>query len=294
MKWLNRNDDDSNLEDRRGRSGGGRSVAAVGGVGTIIVVIVALFLGKDPSQLLSMAGGLTGGQENGGTAVVDSSRMHENEALKEFSLGVFNSANEVWNDIFTKQLGMAYRKPTLVLFTDQTTSPCGEANASSGPFYCPGDEKIYLDLAFFHELKNRFHAPGDLAMAYVTAHEVGHHIQKLLGALDKVHGMRGQLSEAQYNHLNVKLELQADFYGGLWARNAERLHIIQIENGDIESAIRAAQAIGDDALQKAAQGYVVPDSFTHGTSKQRMYWFNKGYESGQVSEGDTFNDPSLE
>lgn len=291
MKWLNKNDDEGNFEDRRGRGGAGRSIAGFGGVGAIIVIVFSLLLGKDPSQLLQMVGG-TNSQQTPETAI-DSSRINENENLKVFTLRVFNSANDVWGNIFETQLKEEYRKPTLVVFTDQTSSPCGGADASTGPFYCPGDEKIYLDLNFLNELTTRFKAPGDLAMAYVTAHEVGHHIQKLLGTMDKVNSLRSRLSQAEYNKYSVKLELQADFYAGLWARNAEKKGIIQLETGDMESAIRAAQAIGDDALQKAAQGYTVPDSFTHGTSKQRIYWFQKGYESGNISDGDTFNDPSL-
>ncbi len=291
MKWLKTNDDEGNYEDRRGRSVG-RSVAGFGGVGAIIVIIVSLIMGKDPSQLLQMAGGATGQQTTEST--IDSSRMNENENLKIFTLRVFNSGNEVWENVFENQLHKEYRKPTLVTFTDQTTSGCGGADASTGPFYCPADEKIYIDLNFLNELTTRFKAPGDLAMAYVTAHEMGHHVQKLLGTMDKLNNLRSQLSEKDYNKYSVMVELQADFFAGLWAKNAEKEGIIQLEQGDMESAIRAAQAIGDDALQKAAQGYTVPDSFTHGTSKQRMYWFNKGYESGMVADGDTFDDPSLQ
>lgn len=292
MKWLNQNDDEGNFEDRRGRGGSGKSIAGFGGIGVVIVVIVSLLLGKDPSQLLQMAGGITGQQETSATTI-DSSRIHENENLKVFTLRVFNSANEVWAEIFETQLHKKYIKPTLVVFTDQTTSACGGADASTGPFYCPGDQKVYLDLNFLNELTTRFKAPGDLAMAYVTAHEVGHHIQTLLGTMEKMNQLRSQLSETEYNKYSVKLELQADFYAGLWARNAEKMGIIQLESGDMESAIRAAQAIGDDALQKAAQGYTVPDSFTHGTSQQRMYWFKRGYESGNIKDGDTFDDSSL-
>lgn len=293
MKWLNKNDDEGDFEDRRGR-GVGRSVATFGGIGTLLVVIISLFLGQDPSQLLQMVGQMTGASSGTTTeSTVDSSRIHENEPLKVFTLRVFNSANEVWEKIFKEQLHMEYRKPTLVIYTDQTTSGCGGADASTGPFYCPADEKIYIDLNFFSELKNRFHAPGDLAIAYVTAHEMGHHIQKLLGISDKMDQLRQRLSETQYNKYSVKLELQADFLAGLWAKNAEQMGIIKLENGDMQSAINAAQAIGDDALQKAARGYTVPDSFTHGTSQQRMYWFKRGYDSGNIKDGDTFSDSSL-
>lgn len=290
MKWLNRNDDQSNFEDRRGR--GGRGKFAIGGVGTVIVVVIAMLLGKDPKQLMQIAEGVTAsipGQEQ----VIDPEKTKAYEEWKDFTLGVFNSCNDVWADIFRKELGQQYQKPTLVAFTDQTTSACGGASSAMGPFYCPADRKVYIDLSFFKELAERFKAPGDLAMAYVTAHEVGHHVQHLLGITDKLHGMRGRISETEYNKLSVRLELQADFFGGLWAHYAQRMGIIQLEDGDLEDAIRAAQAIGDDALQKAAQGYVVPDSFTHGTSAQRAYWFRKGFTTGDFKQGDTFAASSL-
>lgn len=287
MKWINRNDSETNYEDRRGR--GVKRGATIGGGGVIVILLLSLLLGKNPLQMLEMAGGLTGQTTEG----VDDSRTRENEELKDFTLGVFNSANDVWSKIFKEQLGKYYKAPVLVTYTDQTTSACGEASSSSGPFYCPSDQKVYIDLAFFHELANRFKAPGDLAMAYVTAHEVGHHVQKQLGILDQMQRLRGQLSEAEYNKMNVKLELQADFLAGLWANYAQKMNIIQLEQGDLESAIRAAQAIGDDTLQKEAQGYAVPDSFTHGTSAQRMHWFNKGFQTGDIKQGDTFSDPNL-
>lgn len=290
MKWLNRNDDNSNFEDRRGRSGGGK--LAIGGIGTVIVFVIAMFLGKDPKQLMQIAEGVTGnmpGQEE----VIDPDKAKAYEEWKDFTLGVFNSCNDVWADIFRKELGQQYQKPVLVAFTDQTTSACGGASSAMGPFYCPADSKVYIDLSFFKELAERFKAPGDLAMAYVTAHEVGHHVQHLLGITDKLHGMRGRISETEYNKLSVRLELQADFFGGLWAHYAQRMGIIQLEDGDLEDAIRAAQAIGDDALQKAAQGYVVPDSFTHGTSAQRAHWFRKGFTTGDFKQGDTFASSSI-
>jgi predicted metalloprotease len=282
MKWINRNDDQSNYEDRRGSSG--RKVA-IGGIGTIVVFVIALLLKQDPQQLLNTVNQVI---PSGGSEQIDETASKENEDLKVFSLGVFNSANDVWTKIFEEQLKKEYRNPTFVTFTDQTESGCGGANASSGPFYCPADEKVYIDLSFFHELANRFHAPGDLAMAYVTAHEVGHHIQKLLGYTDYMQKQRGQVSETEYNELSVRLELQADFYAGIWARHAEEMNIIQLEEGDIESAMNAANAVGDDNLQKQMQGYVVPESFTHGTSEQRMRWFNKGYNTGDMRKGNTF------
>lgn len=289
MKWINRNDDTSNYEDRRGMSTRGK-VAVGGGLGTIIVLALYLFTGQDFSPVLDM---FSGGQQQATTEVVDPSRAHENEDLKVFSLGVFNSANDVWTKIFNEQLQTQYRKPTFVTFTDVTTSECGGANGATGPFYCPGDEKVYIDLNFFHELSNRFHAPGELAMAYVVSHEVGHHVQKLLGITDKIEQLRGRISEAKYNQYSVRLELQADFFAGIWANYAQKMNIIQLEEGDVESALGAANAVGDDTIQKQSQGYVVPDAFTHGTSEQRMRWFMKGFQTGDINQGDTFNASSL-
>ena len=288
MKWINRNDSTQNYEDRRGR--GVKRGAAFGGVGVIIIAIIALLLGQNPFQAIDMAGGLTQG---GGSEVVDPSRMNENEDLKVFTLGVFNSANDVWTEIFRTQMRESYRNPILVNFTDHTTSACGGASAQVGPFYCPGDERVYIDLTFFHQLARDYGAKGEMAMAYVTAHEVGHHVQHLLGILDQVNQYRGRVSEREFNKLMVKLELQADFFAGLWANQASKLGIIQLEPGDLESAISATPAVGDDTLQKQAMGYTVPDSFTHGTAAQRTYWFRKGYQTGDVRQGDTFNDPSL-
>ena len=225
--------------------------------------------------------------------MVDPSRMNENEDLKVFTLGVFNSANDVWTEIFRTQMRESYRNPILVNFTDHTTSACGGASAQVGPFYCPGDERVYIDLNFFHQLARDYGAKGEMAMAYVTAHEVGHHVQHLLGILDQVNQYRGRVSEREFNKLMVKLELQADFFAGLWANQASKLGIIQLEPGDLESAISATTAVGDDTLQKEAMGYTVPDSFTHGTAAQRTYWFRKGYQTGDIRQGDTFNDPSL-
>lgn len=287
MKWINRNDSESNYEDRRGKR---MKRGAIGGVGGLIVVVIALLLGQNPLEFLDMANSVAPGQ---GTEVYDPARATENEEFKVFSLGVFNSANDVWETIFREQLGKEYRKPVLVTFTDQTISECGGASAETGPFYCQLDEKVYIDLNFFHLLNQRFKVSGDLAMAYVTAHEVGHHVQKLLGILDQMNEYRGQVSEVNYNKLNVKLELQADFFAGLWAHQAQKMGIILLEPGDLESAIHAAEAIGDDHIQKQAQGYTVPDSFTHGTSAQRSYWFNKGFQTGDIRQSDTFNDPSL-
>lgn len=287
MKWINRNDSTKNYEDRRGR-GSAKKGLAVGGTGVIIIAFIALLTGQNPLQILQMTGGLSGGEST--EEVIDQSRVNENEDLKVFTLGVFNSANDVWEEIFSKELKQTYRKPTLVTFTDATTSGCGHATASVGPFYCPTDEKVYIDLNFFHQLVSEYGAEGEMAIAYVTAHEVGHHIQKLLGILDQVNQYRGRLPEAEFNKLNVKLELQADFFAGLWANQAHRMRTIQIEEGDLESAISATTAIGDDTLQKKTQGYTVPDSFTHGTSAQRTFWFKKGFQTGDFKQGDTFGE----
>jgi predicted metalloprotease len=285
MKWVRRNDSEANYEDRRGR-GGGRK-AAIGGVGAIIVALIALLLGQDPFEAVNMVNSVAPGGES--TEIVDPLRANENEDLKVFTLGVFNSANEVWSEIFRTQLQQNYQNPTLVTFTDATTSECGGATSSIGPFYCPGDYKMYIDLNFFHQLKSDFGAKGDLAMAYVTAHEVGHHVQKLLGILDQVNQYRGRISETEFNKLNVKLELQADFLAGVWVYHAQRMNIIKLEPGDLESAISATTAVGDDTIQKRSMGYTVPDSFTHGTSAERTYWFRLGMETGDISKGDTFS-----
>ena len=287
MKWINRNDSEKNYEDRRGR---GMKKGAIGGIGGLIVVVIALLLGQNPLELLNLANSVAPGEQ---TEVYDPARATENEDLKVLSLGVFNSANDVWETIFNEQLNREYRRPVFVTFTDQTISECGGATASTGPFYCQLDEKVYIDLSFFHQLSQRFNAPGDLAMAYVTAHEVGHHVQKLLGTLDEMNQYRGRVNEVEYNRLNVKLELQADFFAGLWAHQAQKMGMILLEPGGLESAIRAAEAIGDDTLQKESQGYTMPDTFTHGTSAQRTYWFNKGFQTGDIRQGNTFNDPSL-
>lgn len=287
MKWIKRNDSETNYEDRRGRR---VKRGAIGGIGGLIVVVIALLLGQNPLEFLDMANSIAPGQE---TEVYDPNRATENEDLKVLSLGVFNSANDVWATIFREQLNKEYRDPVFVTFTDQTVSQCGGASAETGPFYCQLDEKVYIDLSFFHLLNQRFRVSGDLAMAYVTAHEVGHHVQKLLGILDQMNQYRGRVSEVEYNRLNVKLELQADFFAGLWAHQAQKMGMILLEPGDLESAFQAAEAIGDDHLQKEAQGYTVPDTFTHGTSEQRMYWFNKGFVTGDIQQSDTFNDPSL-
>jgi predicted metalloprotease len=279
MRWREGRESE-NVEDRRGVSG--RGLAFGGGIGTVILMVVALLFGVDPRSIFN---GDSGGPSQPGTTATRSVNPAEDE-LKHFSASVLASTEDVWSDLLRRN-GQRYRTPKLVLYTGQVRSACGLSSAAVGPFYCPGDEKVYLDLSFFQELRERFRAPGDFAQAYVIAHEVGHHIQKLLGTMDKVDSMRERLSEREANALSVRLELQADFYAGVWAYYAQKQGIL--EAGDLEEALRAATAIGDDRLQKEGQGYVVPDSFTHGTSEQRMRWFKRGFDTGDIRQGDTFN-----
>ena len=282
MLWQGRRRS-SNVEDRRGMSVGGLAIGG-GVIGVIALILNLLLGGGDVSQLPE----LLPGQQSGEQAPPAESEADNQRA--EFVKVVLAETEDVWNNIFQQQ-GSEYPEPTLVLFRNMVQSACGTASAASGPFYCPGDRKLYIDLSFYEELQSRFQAPGDFAMAYVVAHEVGHHIQTVLGTSARVARARQQMSEAAYNRESVKLELQADFYAGVWAHYANRAKIL--EPGDIEEALNAANAIGDDRLQQEAQGRVVPDAFTHGTSAQRMYWFKKGYETGDPSQGDTFSDPSL-
>lgn len=284
MQWRGRRESD-NVEDMRG-SGGGRRGIALGGAGTIIVVLLALLLGKNPLQLLQQTGNMPGPANEQPAP----DNPAEDEAAK-FVKVVLADNEDVWHKLFEEK-GLQYVEPKLVLFRSEVQSACGGASSAMGPFYCPGDQKVYIDLSFYDELKNRFNAPGDFAMAYVIAHEVGHHVQNLLGTSGKVDNMRGRLSETEMNKLSVKLELQADFYAGVWAHHAQQMKNI-LEEGDIEEALNAANSIGDDKLQKEAQGYIVPDAFTHGTSAQRMKWFKKGYDTGNMDAGDTFGNGVL-
>ena len=283
MRWQGR-EGSGNVEDRRGIGGGGIDVG--GGIIGVIVVLFNLFTGGnvDPSQLP-----IGNGQQS---RQLSPQEKAEQDKLAQFSSVVLRETEKVWNEVLPKQTGVAYQDPKLVLFTDAVQSACGNASSAVGPFYCPGDEKLYLDVAFFNELTNRFGASGDFAMAYVIAHEVGHHVQDLLGISAKVDRMRQQLSKEEFNKYSVMLELQADYLAGVWAHYVQGQNLL--DPGDMEEALRAANAIGDDQLQKEAQGYVVPESFTHGTSQQRMYWLKKGFQSGDVNQGDTFNDPSLQ
>ena len=292
MKWQGRKRS-SNVQDRRGRSGSpGRGFSPLmaglimrflfSRTGLIVAGIFILVLWVTGTNPLAIFQQFTGGGM-GDAAVSQYQGSPGEEALAEFSAVVLQDTEDVWNQLLEN-----YREPVLVLFTDNVQSACGLASSASGPFYCPSDEKLYIDLGFYQELKDRFNAPGDFAQAYVIAHEVGHHVQKLMGITDQVQSMRGKISEKEYNQLSVRLELQADFLSGVWAHHAQRTKQI-LEEGDIEEALRAASAIGDDRIQEQVQGRVVPDSFTHGTSEQRMRWFKKGFTTGDLSQGDTFN-----
>jgi len=280
MKWTGRRQS-GNVEDRRGR--GGRMIVG-GGLGTIVVLVVALLFGADPRELLNLAP--TTQVESGTGAPVDAHA----EEMKQFVSVVLADTEDIWGRLFAQE-GTTYREPWVVLFAGQVESACGWASTASGPFYCPSDEKVYIDLSFFDELRTRFGAPGDFAIAYVVAHEVGHHVQKLMGITDRMDAMRGRMTEEAYHQMSVRLELQADFLAGVWVHFAyESLDVV--EAGDLEEAIGAASAVGDDRLQKAAGGTVVPDSFTHGTSAQRAAWFRRGFETGDLThKGDTFSVP---
>ena len=275
-----------NVEDRRGRRIS-RGVKG-GGIGTLVIVLVAMYFGVDPSLFLQ-----GGGDMGGGTAIQTGpmGTPGENDELAEFVSVVLADTEDTWGSLF-RRMGGTYEEPRLVLFSGSVQSACGFAQAAVGPFYCPGDKKIYIDLSFYRDLKYKMNAPGDFAQAYVIAHEVGHHVQKLLGISDKVHNMRHRLSKKEYNKLSVKLELQADCFSGLWAHNAQKVRNI-LEPGDVEEALNAASKIGDDHLQKQARGYVTPDSFTHGTSAQRVTWFNRGFRSGDINSCNTFKSPEL-
>jgi len=276
----------SNVEDRRGMSMPGGRAGGIG-IGTIALALVAMYFGVDPSVVLNMGQGLS--QNN---APVEVRPIPADDPDAKFVAKVLASTEDTWGKIFQAS-GQQYPPPKLVLFSGQTPTACGAGQAAAGPFYCPGDQKVYIDLSFYQEMKDRFHAPGDFAQAYVIAHEVGHHIQNLQGISDKVQKARENArNEAESNAYSVRLELQADCYAGVWAMRADGDHRI-LEAGDVEEAMTAAAAIGDDALQKQAQGYAVPDSFTHGTSQQRMRWFNQGFSTGEVKQCDTFSAASI-
>ena len=296
MRWRGRRES-ANIEDQRGggfggpgaRGGGGRirigRGAGVGGLGLVAFVVVAMLLGVDPGQLLNSI------EEPAPTANT-ASRAPGADPLRSFVAVVLADTEDVWHDQLERQAGLRYQEPTLVLFTNAVRSGCGVAGSAVGPFYCPADRKVYLDLDFFRLLRDRFRAPGDFAQAYVIAHEVGHHLQTLLGISQQVTQTRARMSAAQANALSVRQELQADCFAGAWAHHAERTKRI-LEEGDVGEALRAASAIGDDTLQRQAQGYVVPDSFTHGSAAQRQRWFRRGLENGRLKDCDTFNARSL-
>lgn len=269
------------MEDRRGGGGG---LVFGGGVGGLILILIFTFLGGDPGALLNDA------QATSYDHTAPYEATSQEKELTDFISIVLAETEDVWTEIF-KENGMTYEEPTLVLYTNSVQSACGSASSAVGPFYCPGDQKLYIDLSFYNELQQKFNAPGDFAMAYVIAHEVGHHVQYLLGTSDKMANLRQKLNEEEYNKYSVRLELQADYYAGVWANHVQGMNLL--DEGDIQEAIQAASAVGDDTLQKRARGYVVPESFTHGTSEQRMRWFYKGYETGKLEGGDTFNTPNL-
>ncbi|MBO2944622.1 zinc metallopeptidase [Paenibacillus sp. F411] len=277
MQWKGRRAS-SNVEDRRGRKGPG---LIGGGIGGIIIVLVITLLGGNPGELL---GSLGGASEPSGAYT----ETAEEQELTQFVSVVLADTEEVWQEVFRKE-GMEYEEPTLVLYTGSVQSACGTAGASVGPFYCPGDRKLYIDLSFYDELRREFNAPGDFAMAYVVAHEVGHHVQTLLGTSAQLNQYRQQLSEEEYRKYQVRFELQADYLAGVWAHHVQGENLL--EEGDLEEALAAASAVGDDTIQKKARGYAVPESFTHGTSEQRKSWFYKGFERGTLQGGDTFTLP---
>lgn len=278
MKWLGRRQS-GNVNDQRGSGGRGGFPGGMftkGGIGTVIIVLIISWLtGTNPLQLLQQ----TQTQEYSNE---QTTAPAQNDELSQFVRVVLADTEDVWNAQMSN-----YREPTLVIFSGYVQSACGNADASTGPFYCSLDEKLYIDLTFYEQLRSRLGAPGDFAQAYVIAHEVGHHVQHLLGITDKVHAMQGKISQEEYNELSVKLELQADFLAGVWAHYTQQKGYL--EEGDFEEALSAASAVGDDRLQMQAQGRVVPDSFTHGTSEQRMRWFRKGYDTGDTKYGDTFS-----
>ena len=302
MRWRDRRQS-SNVEDRRGRSPGspggfgrggrpiqiplGRGVGG-GGISGIVILVVIFFAlracGIDPMQILS--GGPVGGGSNVAVDRVPGAQPTDEEA--QFVSVVLAETEDVWNGIFQAE-GQTYRAPSMVLFSDQVQSACGFASSASGPFYCPGDSKVYIDLGFFRELSQKFGASGDFAQAYVVAHEVGHHVQNLIGVLPEFNRQRQRMSQTEANQMSTRVELQADCFAGIWAHFTAQKGLL--EDGDIEEALNAAHQIGDDTLQRRTQGYVVPESFNHGTSEQRMTWFSNGFRNGRLADCDTFNNP---
>lgn len=281
MKWKGSRESD-NVEDRRSISGG--KVAVGGGIIGIIILLVNVFGGENAQFITPVLEQMQGGQQTQTEAAAPLSK--EDEEMGHFVRSVLAKTEDSWGKIFAEN-GMTYKNPKLVLFKGSVNTACGGASSASGPFYCPGDQKVYMDLGFFEELKSKFGAEGgDFAIAYVIAHEIGHHAQTLLGTSEKMHQAQEGKSQAEANKLSVALELQADFYAGVWAHDNQET----LDEGDIEEALSAANAVGDDAIQSKMQGQVVPDSFTHGTSEQRMYWFKKGFKTGDIKQGNTFDE----
>ncbi len=280
MRWQGRRSS-QNVEDRRG-SGIARK-AGGGGIGVIVLALIAMYFGVDPSIILNQGGGMLGGS---GTESVQYQPTEEEQQLAGFVSVVLADTEDAWNRVF-ERLGRRYQEPKLVLFSGSVESACGLGQAAMGPFYCPADQKAYIDLSFYRDLKLRHQAPGDFAQAYVIAHEIGHHVQNLLGISSKVQQARQQLGRTESNALSVKLELQADCLSGVWAHDADRTRQL-LESGDVEEALNAASAIGDDRLQKQTRGYVTPESFTHGTSAQRVFWVKKGLQEGDINACNTF------
>lgn len=287
MKWQSGRSG-SNIEDRRGMSRGGKM--AIGGIGGIVVLLIGFFLGGDPTALLEQL-------NEGGGAIGNTQEEYvstpEEDRLMDFADKVLASIDDVWSELY-RQHGQTYKTPKMVIYNGGTeTSGCGMGLSEYGPFYCPADQSIYLDLSFNRELSEKFGAKGEFALAYVIAHEVGHHIQNLTGVLNKTASLRQSLSEKEYNKISVMTELQADYYAGVWAHHVNAMTNIEIDYQDIIDGMKAAEAVGDDRIQESARGYSQPETFTHGTSEQRMYWFKKGYDSGKIEEGNTFEEMKL-
>ncbi len=283
MKWQNR-EGSRNVEDHRGRRM--RRIGGGIGIGTVLLLLLGLFLGQNPMSILNQIQTQPVPETSPGNYQADD----VDKPLVDFVSVVLKDNEDVWNKLFRENYGKDYPEPKLVLYSGMDRSGCGVAQTATGPFYCPADQKVYLDLSFFREMKSRFHAPGDFAMAYVISHEVGHHIQNLFGITDKVARQRSRMSKRDGNRLSVRLELQADYLAGVWAHHDQKMKNI-LEEGDLEEAIRAAASVGDDRIQKSAGSYVIPDAFTHGTSEQRVRWFTKGLRSGDMNGGDTFSVP---
>lgn len=280
MRWLGGRRSD-NVEDRRGLPVGGKGLA-VGGVGAIIITLIAMYFGVDPNIILDQVTAPPAAEQQADTTT----RSPEENQLAEFSSVVLADTEDVWGEVF-QQSGSQYQPPKMVLFTGEVQSACGHAQATMGPFYCPGDQKLYLDLSFFNDLHTRYGAPGDFSQAYVIAHEVGHHVQNLMGILEKTQASKARSSEAEANTIQVRVELQADCLAGVWAKRANQTRQI-LEQGDIDEALAAAAGVGDDRLQQQSRGYVVPESFTHGSSEQRKRWFTIGAKSGDLNQCNTF------